>query len=56
MRNLDNMCLVVLLRASWFNPVDGRYTSITGRIENRGTHRFTPPAKGDWVLLLQRHE
>jgi len=42
------------LRASWFNPVDGRYTSITGPIENRGTHRFTPPAKGDWVLLLQR--
>jgi len=44
------------LTASWFNPVDGRYTSITGPIENRGTHRFTPPAKGDWVLLLQRRE
>lgn len=44
------------LTASWFNPADGRYTSFPGRIENRGTHCFTPPAKGDWVLLLQRNE
>jgi len=44
------------LRASWFNPVDGRYTSIPGRIENRGTHCFTPSAKADWVLLLKRRE
>ena len=41
------------LRARWFDPVKGGYTPMAGRVENRGTHRFTPPAKGDWVLLLQ---
>jgi hypothetical protein len=41
------------LAARWFDPVRGRYTPIAGRIENQGTHRFVPPAKGDWVLLLQ---
>ena len=36
----------------WFDPVHGCYTSIAGRIENTGSHRFIPPAEGDWVLLL----
>jgi hypothetical protein len=42
------------LAARWFDPVNGRYTSVAGRIENRGAHRFARPANGDWVLLLQR--
>ena len=42
------------LAAQWFDPVRGRYTPQSGLIENRGTQRFVPPAKGDWVLLLQR--
>ena len=40
------------LAARWFNPVSGQYTPVTDNIENKGTHRFEPPAKGDWVLLL----
>ena len=44
------------LIACWFDPVSGRYTSVTGSIENKATHRFVPPAKGDWVLLLRRRE
>ncbi len=42
------------LTGRWFDPVRGRYTSLPGSIANQGTHRFVPPAKGDWVLLLQR--
>jgi hypothetical protein len=42
------------LTARWFDPVRGRYTPMAGSIESRGTHRFVPPSKGDWVLLLQR--
>jgi len=40
--------------ARWFDPVKGRFTSEPGTAENRGTHRFVAPAKGDWVLLLRR--
>jgi hypothetical protein len=40
------------LAARWFDPVRGRYTAGASRIENQGVHRFAPPAKGDWVLLL----
>jgi len=42
------------LAGRWFDPVRGRYSPLAGNIENQGTHRFVPPAKGDWVLLLQR--
>lgn len=42
------------LAARWFDPVQGRYSTIDGRIANGGAHRFTPPGEGDWVLLLQR--
>lgn len=41
------------LAARWFDPVHGNYSEIAGHIENRGIHRFTPPAKGDWALLLK---
>jgi hypothetical protein len=42
------------LAARWFNPVRGRYTPVADALDNKGVHRFVPPAKGDWVLLLQR--
>jgi len=42
------------LTARWFDPVAGRYTAVAGGIENKSTRSFAPPAKGDWVLLLQR--
>ena len=44
------------LAARWFDPVHGRYSPIAEAIDNQGTHRFAPPAKGDWVLLLQRKD
>jgi hypothetical protein len=42
------------LRGRWFDPVKGGYTAMAGRVENQGTRHFTPPAQGDWVLLLER--
>ena len=42
------------LVARWFDPVRGEYTPLSGKIENKGVHRFLRPAEGDWVLLLQR--
>ncbi|MBI5383568.1 MAG: DUF4038 domain-containing protein [Verrucomicrobia bacterium] len=42
------------LTARWFDPVSGRYTPVTGSVANEGAHSFVPPAKGDWVLLLQQ--
>jgi hypothetical protein len=44
------------LRGHWFDPVHGGYTAIGGRIENKGTRRLAPPAKGDWVLLFEKVE
>jgi hypothetical protein len=44
------------LVARWFDPVRNRYTAVAGRLENQGVHRFAPPAKGDWVLLLQHRD
>jgi len=44
------------LRGRWFDPVHGRYTPIFDRVENRGIGRLAPPAKGDWVLLLEKAE
>lgn len=40
------------ISARWFDPVRGRTTRVPGRIANGGVHRFEPPARGDWVLLL----
>ena len=42
------------MAARWFDPMRGRYNPIAGSVENKATHRFTPPTKGEWVLLLQR--
>jgi hypothetical protein len=53
---IDMSALSDGLAARWFNPVNGRYTPINDRVNNAGTHRFTPPEKGDWVLLLRQPE
>lgn len=42
------------VRASWFNPRDGKTTAI-GEFANAGAREFTPPTSGednDWVLVL----
>jgi hypothetical protein len=36
----------------WFDPVRGRTIPGTTPVPNRGIQRFTPPASGDWVLVL----
>jgi len=43
-------------KGRWFDPVQGKYTPISDRIENKGARRLSPPAKGDWVLLLEEAE
>ena len=53
---IDVSVFPAALAARWFDPVHGRFSALTGSVENKGTRRFTPPAEGDWVLLLQRHE
>ncbi|HOW71023.1 MAG TPA: DUF4038 domain-containing protein [Phycisphaerae bacterium] len=50
---LDLSAFSAPLTARWFDPIRGRYSPMPGRIENKGTHRFSPPANGDWVLVLQ---
>ncbi len=44
------------LTTRWFDPVQGRYAPVSDVLEKPGVHRFAPPAKGDWVLLLQRRQ
>ncbi len=44
------------LAARWFDPVRARHVPMPGGIKNQGVQRFTPPAKGDWVLVLERSE
>ncbi|MBM3855740.1 MAG: hypothetical protein FJ399_21730, partial [Verrucomicrobia bacterium] len=39
--------------ARWFDPVHGRFAPTRGIARNEGTHRFAPPAKGEWVLVLE---
>ena len=43
------------IRASWYNPRDGKMTEI-GDYENSGTRKFNPPGDAedgnDWILLL----
>jgi hypothetical protein len=53
---VDLSVLTAPLAARWFDPASGRYAPATDRIENGTTHRLVPPARGDWVLLLQRQE
>jgi Protein of unknown function (DUF4038)/Putative collagen-binding domain of a collagenase len=38
-------------RASWYNPATGVSTAI-GMFPTSGTQMFTPPAAGDWVLVI----
>jgi len=38
------------LVARWFDPVKGRFTSVPGKVENRGAQNFARPAKGDWCF------
>jgi len=38
-------------RGWWFNPATGAATSL-GDMATTGTRSFTPPASGDWVLVL----
>jgi len=54
--DIDVSVFPASLNGRWFDPVHGRYTSIPGHVENTGSHRFTAPTEGDWVLLLQRLE
>jgi hypothetical protein len=37
--------------AYWFNPRTGHATS-AGQFPATGSHRFLPPAGGDWVLVI----
>jgi hypothetical protein len=53
---IDVSAFPTLLAGRWFDPVQGDYTEIGNRIENKGTSRLSPPMKGDWVLLLQSAE
>lgn len=43
------------VKASWFNPRDGKTTEI-GEFDNKGVHSFDPPGEekegNDWVLIL----
>ncbi|HEV2401682.1 MAG TPA: glycoside hydrolase family 140 protein [Candidatus Sulfotelmatobacter sp.] len=39
--------------ASWFNPRTGDWTKI-GEFPPCGKKDFTPPAKGDWVFVMER--
>jgi hypothetical protein len=39
-------------RCWWYNPSDGKITGI-GVFPNSGYHEFTPPASGDWVLVIE---
>jgi len=45
------------VKASWFNPRDGK-TTLIGRLHNAGIHQFDPPGEAsngnDWVLLLDK--
>ncbi|SEQ99752.1 glycoside hydrolase family 140 protein [Pedobacter rhizosphaerae] len=45
------------VKASWFNPRDGK-TTLIGAINNKGTHTFDPPGEvingNDWVLILDK--
>ena len=40
-----------LAAAWWFNPRTGQPTS-GGKFATTGKKQFTPPADGDWVLVL----
>jgi hypothetical protein len=39
------------VKAWWFDPRNGR-AAAAGMFPSSGTHEFTPPGEGDWVLVL----
>jgi hypothetical protein len=39
------------VKAWWFDPASGDVRS-AGVFENRGLRTFSPPAGGDWVLVV----
>jgi len=41
-------------KASWFDPRTGESRATTGASVNATTCRFTTPAKGDWLLVLNQ--
>ena len=41
------------LQAWWFNPRDGSVVQ-AGRLIPEPSHEFTPPASGDWVLVVEQ--
>jgi Protein of unknown function (DUF4038)/Domain of unknown function (DUF5060)/Putative collagen-binding domain of a collagenase/Beta-galactosidase len=52
--DIDLSAFPAPLRARWFDPRHGDYTPLPDLIANKGIARLSPPAKGDWVLLLQK--
>lgn len=50
---LDTSGFLSPLRARWFDPVRGRYISVSGTLENKASIRLSTPDDGDWVLLLE---
>lgn len=42
------------LAVRWFDPVRGRFDPATHHAKHAGIEHFTPPSKGEWVLLLQK--
>jgi hypothetical protein len=53
--NMDKLTAKKGIKASWYNPRDGKYTDI-GFFENKGVKEFDPPgevaAGNDWVLIM----
>jgi hypothetical protein len=50
---LDLSALASPLTVTWFDPARGTYAA-QGEVTEPGTHRFTAPSEGEWVLLLKR--
>ncbi len=50
---LDMSAFSAPVTSRWFDPVRGRTSSQTGPLPNQGNRCFTPPAKGDWVLVVE---
>lgn len=40
------------MNARWYSPTLGEYTGDVSGVPNMGSHLFTRPGEGDWVLLL----
>lgn len=51
---VDLAAFSVPLAVRWFDPVRGRFAPESDRVKTPGVHRLAPPAKGDWVLALER--